>query len=158
MDINLLLEKYLNTYKDYQIPGVTDVYTLSDVFVNPSRKDIYDARFDYATEMHDDSVRFIADEKKKRVFVWGAYNGLHQDIWNHIKKDISDSRKLYEADDLLMGVYDVKKRKVTFESRRFFTPKAYETIQQKDWSFADKWIPNLSMEWEKISGKNRFTS
>lgn len=146
--IDLLLERYLNTYRWEYLPGMTND---TEVFVNPSRKEILDSMRNPQGGSDDTAVRFILDDTNKQVYVWGAFQGLHSDMWGKIRKDIGDSRKIYHTGTLLMGVYTPKEKKVTFESKRYFTPKSYYDAQNTDWSWSNKWIPNTNEAWKKLN-------
>ena len=60
-----------------------------DIFVNPTKRDMKELVFD---------CRFIADNKKKKLYVWDAWRAYHQDVAEKIFgsfDDTSDEKKLY---------------------------------------------------------------
>jgi len=66
-----------------------------DIFVNPTFKEMGDA--------NDFGVRFIADNKTKKLYVWGAANCIHKDAWKEISgKD--DEIKLSQKGIVFEGV------------------------------------------------------
>jgi hypothetical protein len=147
-----LTEKFLNTYRWELIPS-TGIMQDTDVFVNPSRKDIRDAMGN-EDQGRQDSVRFIADNKKKVVYVWGAFLGLHEDIWFHINKETGQNRKLYTDGELLVGVYTPRSGKAEFESRNYYSIQAWAKLKLSDWEWATRYIPSIEKELDKLSAIN----
>lgn len=145
--INLLLEKYLNTYRWDLMPSV-GILQDTDVFVNPSRKDFVDAMSN-EDQGKQESVRFMADSDTMNVYIWGAYLGLHHDIWKHLHKDGLIKTELYKSPNLMVGVYNPKTKKVEMESKRLYVPHVWQRIKDADWTWADKYIPNVSGALEK---------
>jgi hypothetical protein len=50
----------------------------AEIFVNPSKKELRDA---------GEAIRFIADNKNKKLYVWNATHAFHKETWKSIKKD-----------------------------------------------------------------------
>jgi hypothetical protein len=131
--IDQLLEKYLETITYKLIPGLDNN---TDIFLNPDRND--------RTEMFNDednythAMRFIADDKKKKVYGFVA-STLHRDVW----EKVGDGRKLYQADDLLVGVL-MKNGIVKYESSFMYLEPVWYRLLEKDWKWADKNIRGLS--------------
>ena len=88
-NIDLVLEKWLTAFKKYG-------HTL-EVFENPSKKEMrgWETRF-----------RFIADAKRKKVYMWPATGAVHVDAWLHIKKMLNDSRPLYKSSTIVPGTVE----------------------------------------------------
>jgi len=61
-----------------------------EVFVNPSKKEL----------KRIPEIRFIADNKKKKVYAWDSEFAIHTDVWDKI----GDSRDIYDSDTLLSGL------------------------------------------------------
>ena len=87
--VDILLEKWLTAFKKYG-------HTL-EVFENPSKKEM---------KGWEDRFRFIADAKRKKIYMWPASGAIHGDAWTHIKKELNDSRPLYKSSTLIPSVYD----------------------------------------------------
>ena len=133
--MNLLFERFLNTYKYDLMPGISEVV---DVFLNPSSKELREMGDNYAK-----SVRFIADSKKKAVYMFDGTKALHREMWHGISTELKDSRKLYNNSDLLVGVIQ-NNRDVLFESNYLYPLGVWEKIYDTDWKWADKYIKGLS--------------
>ena len=136
--IDLLLEKYLNTYEYSIVPGLPIQY---DVFENPSSKEIREC-------MTNGGARFIADNKTKTVYMWDGEQALHRETWFFIsKKDKHDTRSLYKTEDLLVGV--MTKSDVKFESNFIYALGTWQRIYATDWSWANRYVKNLTKFLEK---------
>ena len=57
------------------------------IFVNPSNKEMKD--------IDSEELRFTADSKTKKVYVWDANEAIHNDVWDEASSSIWDSGKFY---------------------------------------------------------------
>lgn len=133
--IEQLLEKYLDTIEYSLVPGLK---TSVEVFVNPSSKERTDMLND-KDSYPSGSLRFIADDKKKVVYAF-ASSTLHSDVW----EKIGDGRSLYKEDSLLVGTLQKVGQVVKYESNFLYWDNPWNRLMKKDWSWADRYIPNLS--------------
>lgn len=134
-EIEILVEKYLNTYSYDLVPGFPQSV---EIFINPSKKELRETSDNYAK-----STRFIADNKKKVVYVFDGTKALHREMWEGIAKEQGDSRRIYKTEDLLVGVFQ-NNRDVMFESNYIYPLGIWERIYATDWKWADKYIKGLS--------------
>lgn len=66
-----LKEEYLTRVKSM-------IARSTEVFVNPSKKELMEI---------GQVIRFIADDKNKKVYVWDAVKAFHKQTWRQIKDD-----------------------------------------------------------------------
>ena len=73
-----------------------------EVFVNPSTKELKEVD-------NGDGVRFTADSKSKRVYVWDADKAIHNSVWDE-ESSISKGRDFNSAscDEVLHGTCELK--------------------------------------------------
>jgi len=89
-----LTEKWFTT-------GKTDIWNSKkfkplEIFINPSKGEL---------NKISKHVRFMADDKTKKVYAWDGTIGLHSDVWNNIlKKRLKDRRK-YDDKTFLRAAY-----------------------------------------------------
>jgi len=70
----------------------------SMIFVNPNKNEMVDMPF----------VRFIADGKLKRIYVWSATEGgVHQDVWVKVLKK-SGSVYVNQGEEFVIGIASLK--------------------------------------------------
>lgn len=132
-DIELILEEWIAAFNQYG--------HYIEVFANPSSKDLKD--------IGTKNVRWIADLKKKKVYMWNALGAMHGDAWVKIKKEIKDDRSLYRSGDLLTGVTEAGKSRT--DSMKGVSPVNRKKLKDADWSFAERYIPDIKSVVEKIS-------
>lgn len=83
VDLIKLIEEYFTTY--------SRMGNTTEVFVNPSRKELIDAIRVY------DGVRFIADPNTKKVYIW-SIDVLHQFMYDYTLKIPTEFKKLLKGD------------------------------------------------------------
>lgn len=74
------LQSYL-TNEEYltRLKGLGKVKSY-EVFLNPSKKEMKELPV---------NIRFIAHIKEKKIYVWDAFAGLHDDVWQELRhKDL----------------------------------------------------------------------
>jgi len=105
-----------------------------EIFENPSKKEFLDAA---AIGIVEKYVRFIADPKRKKVYVWSA-NAIHADMVpeiynksyaNVIFKVLPGTAKQQGGRWVIIATDEVE-----------VTPDRYNWIMQHDWSWADRYI------------------
>lgn len=85
------LEAYLNEKYFKRIKGRYG--TSFEVFVNPTKKELMEAG------AGDYGVRFIADNKYKKLYVWNALKLIHQEAW----ESMGFSGHIIYKDDYMLG-------------------------------------------------------
>jgi hypothetical protein len=133
--IDMLLEKYFDAF---QYMGDT-----KEIFVNPSKRELrelFTGTSDYV------SIGFICDLMDDKIYYFLRKGIIHQDAFNHIKP----GKKLYKDSRWLTGefqLYQGKMQDVNFKSFKSFSDKqVIKEALYSDWSFFDKWIPNIDKE------------
>ena len=101
-----------------------------EIFENPSRKEMREA-------MDKFGLRFIADSKNKKVYVWKSSEMLHSHAWTEIKKETGDTRKLYKTPELLTGQF---KTKAISDSSGFLHQDTRNEMKSLDWSWTNRWF------------------
>jgi hypothetical protein len=111
-----------------------------EIFVNPTRKEMIG--FD------EDGFRFLADAKKKKLYIFHPYI-LHEmaayDIWG-------DDIELYKAPWILLGASSGKRPSIDYltpfeeGAKRIFGKKYYEELKNYDWSWLKKYIDTKELE------------
>lgn len=135
MDIEQLLEKFLTGYKSPQRPG-TDV----EVFVNPTQAEVREVQ--RASEFK--AIRFIVDSRNKKVYMWASELMLHLQMWNNLKKELGDSRKIYSCPSLLSG--ELEKNGYDWYSMSLNDPEDKIQFYLDDWKWVDKYLPNFNRD------------
>jgi hypothetical protein len=128
--IELLLEKFLTAY---QGPWGDEYF---EIFVNPTKREMKDIQ-----DKHR-NIRFIADSKKRKVYVFST-NSLHRRTWDeHIAPETGDSRKMY-SDETLFGGAMEGNTLVNYGVQDGLYPKdvlAEWVLHPDVWKFAQKWF------------------
>lgn len=122
VNIDPLLEKYLIGFKKYG--------KIVDIYENPTKKELREIGKD---------IRWIADSKRQKVYMWPAIQSIHLDAWLQIKKELNDSRPLYKSDTIMTGVTFPDGRSVMF-SAKAYGPEARARMRQEDWSFTSRYF------------------
>jgi hypothetical protein len=130
-----LNEKFFNAFKHR---GLT-----KEIFVNPSKKEMREL---FSGTDNYVSIGFICDLIDDKIYYFLRANIIHQDAFNHIKTGI----KLYQDARYLTGqfqMYNGRMNDVDFQSMSAFS-NMYVTreVLHSDWSFFDKWIPDIDGE------------
>lgn len=116
-------EKYLARFKDLFIDSSTEIY------VNPSMRDLKELK---------NSVRFIADAKTKRVYVWNAMDLFHKSAWERLKEKGHGKGGEYDrTNHVVAGEGRKKGRKIVVDPGMMIFIRGNF---QYDWSFAEKYI------------------
>lgn len=64
-----------------------------EIFINPSKKELREFK---------DDIRYIADLKKKKIFVWDAWGPLHDELWDiKLNRDLKND---IQKGDVIAGV------------------------------------------------------
>ena len=128
--IDMLLEKFLNAYNDPWGNGTLEI------FVNPTKREMKDI-----TDKHR-NLRFIADSKKRKMYVFPS-NALHRRTWDeHIAPVIGDSRRMY-ADETLFGGAIEGTTIINYGVQDGLYPNdvlAEWVLHPDVWKFAQKWF------------------
>ena len=128
------LRKYLNesflTYIKSSFGG--EPY---EVFVNPSKREIY--KFD--------TIRFVLDNKTKKMYAWDGELGIHGDTWDSIEKlpefnKIAKGKCIYSDYPLLAGVAIKKGGKFVYSYSDTVDRGNRKNI---DWTWAKYYISGL---------------
>lgn len=125
--IDALLEKFLTAYTNN---GYNEIY------VNPTKREMRDI------QNAQGELRFIADKKKKNVYVFPV-NAYHRATWNdHIAKELGDSRKMYADDTLFGGAIEDGVVENWGFSDGYYKPSilADWVLNPDEWKFAQKWF------------------
>ena len=142
-DIDLLVEKYTSSLKNWG--------HMTDIFVNPSRKEFNEVA---KSAGEYGSVGFIADNTNNKIYVFQRSTIIHEQAWDEVK---TDKRKLYTDSTVLTGELLTTgprtKPKLNFNSfENFAKRQTIIEMMTTDWSYFDRWIPNLNKEIEKAFG------
>ena len=128
--IDILLEKFLNAYNDPWGNGTLEI------FVNPTKREMRDIM-----DKHR-NVRFIADSKKRKMYVFPS-NALHRRTWDeHIAPVIGDSRRMYADETLFGGAVEGNQiSNYGFQDGFYQNWILAEWVLHPDvWKFAQKWF------------------
>ncbi len=129
-----LTEKWIKSFKERGPFGKVGDKVV-EVFVNPSKSELRDAsgnaEFDAISGKY---VRFMADMKKKRIYVWDP-ESIHRDTW----KEFGDGRN-WTDHTLLSGVAQIKKGKWKFTESDEGVRRNLRVFDVEDWEWANKWI------------------
>lgn len=116
----------------------------TEIFVNPSWSEI--SKID---EVEQRGVRFIADPKKKKIYVWPAYEAIHLTVFEKaMKKNWTDKFNYF------MG--EAKKRGdqlIVFASDSLeYAPEKYSWIANINWSWTKRYnidVDTYLKKWKK---------
>jgi hypothetical protein len=128
--IDLLIEKYLGRAETgmgwKESPG-------GEVFVNPSNSELNDAGGS------DKIVRFIADSKAKKLYVWYYKGGYHQDVDEEFAGSTESGLDDFDA---LWGVAKKEKGKWYFfvSDSQGFPTGSIHSDNIKKWTDKYKWL------------------
>lgn len=130
--IDQLVEKFLTTGKF--------MTTYFEVFENPNKHEI--------NKEFNNNTRFIADIKRKRIYMWDSNLSTHEQAWDAIKDDLKDNRNLFETDTLLCGTND--RWGHSWHSQDGPEESMKKKIRKHDWSFILRYVPVSKEELKKI--------
>lgn len=127
--------KYIN--EEY-LTRATDSYGNSlEIFVNPSTKDLKDMKGTF--------VRFIANTKKKRVYVWDGSYLIHSSVWKELVNQGYEKRlSVYGPDHLLAG-YARKRGGALYVDHETFNCEN-TNFEKHDWKWIDKYVKDFTKE------------
>jgi urate oxidase len=106
---------------------------LIEVFVNPSQKEL-------RRQATEGWIRFIADNKTKKLYIWGGLIELHDIVWRRMK---IDSRKATNSSSLLSGSAKKKGTRFTMvdsSTLRLGKEEVISDIKNTDWSWIERYI------------------
>ncbi len=101
-----------------------------EFFVNPSKKEMKDASGGGGGRAGSVAIRFIADLKKKKVYVWHPHF-MHHSAW----KEIGDKRVYSNDVTLLAGIAEERGSNWVMTSSTGIGGKPIE-----DWKWVEKYI------------------
>lgn len=138
------LKTYLNEkfFDAFQYFGST-----VEIFVNPSKRELRDLYASFKGSSYG-SIGFICDLIDDKIYFFSRKMIIHQDAFNHIKpsgpKLYKDSR--YLTGELVLGSGG-KVQSLNFNSfKQFSDDQVKMEALDSDWSYFDKWIPNINDE------------
>ena len=115
-----------------------------DIWVNPSKKELRDLYMETKDNSWG-SIGFICDITNDKIYFFSRKHIIHQDAFNHIDKS---NRRLYKDSTFLTGEMEMgngKVNNINFNSfKSFSNTEVIKEMLDLDWSFFDKWIPNLN--------------
>jgi len=122
-----------------------------DIFVNPSKRELRELYNSFRDQSYG-SVGFICDLMDDKIYFFSRKHIIHQDAWNHINKG---GPKLYHDSRYLTGELTLgskgKVQGMNFDSfSGFSTTDVKREALDSDWSYFDKWIPNINDELHKF--------
>jgi hypothetical protein len=132
---NYLNEKFFNAFKEGS--------KTKEIFVNPSKKELREM---FRAGSNYVSIGFICDLIDDKIYYFLRAGIIHQSAFDHIKP----GKRLYKDSRWLTGEFqlrDGKMRDVNFSSFKAFSD--FDVIKEalhSDWSFFDKWIPDIDGE------------
>lgn len=117
-----------------------------EVFVNSGKSEI-------RKEMGN-NVRFIADDKKLKVYFWKADIATHDVVWDDVIRKETNDRRSYPDETLLGGVITGNKLKMDIENEKFNTwfSEHYniKPLITTDWNWANKWIKGIDSSLDRM--------
>lgn len=135
------LQSYL---KEAYYSGFIKRSHMIDIFVNPTLKELREL---YASSDEYGSIGFICDMKEQNIYFFSRENIIHQEAFDHIKS----GTKLYKNPNYLAGEFKTKNNKPIGLNFNMFDKMTDDTKAYKmDWSYFNKWIPNLNDEYKKF--------
>jgi len=125
----MLVEKYVTAYKKWD--------DTIEIFVNPTKREIKDTMGDNRGQL-----RFIADSKNKKVYIFPR-SSMHATTWNeHISKAIGDKRRMYADETLFGGALENNSVENWGFQDGLYQPEilAEWVLHPEIWKFAQKWF------------------
>jgi len=117
-----------------------------EVFVNPTIKEII--------EINSNEIRFVADNKKKKFYIWDANLEIHVGIWDNV---IGDSNREFNDKTLFTGITKVKDGKLHIKrsdeleySKKTVERSVIQSLFENDWDWVDKYIIDFSRYIKKM--------
>lgn len=132
--INKILEAYQGRVKAFG--GSTEV------FVNPTRTEIQSAyKESLGSGRNEGGLRFLADNKSKKVYVWNAYVATHDNVAMMISIDLA-SRYELKDNSVLPGDATVKSGKAVMilTYRELNHPNSFYSVPLVDWSWVNPFV------------------
>ncbi|HUS50735.1 MAG TPA: hypothetical protein VMZ91_11265 [Candidatus Paceibacterota bacterium] len=138
------LDKYLKNKKlmEEWADSIKPHKKTYEIFVNPSRKEMLEV----VNKDVDMAFRFIADSRTKKLYVFN-YNLMHVDVCE--KLGMLTIYKSQTKPDIVAGEGKLNPTGTNAHMTNSFnldmlTPKGVNYLHSKDWSWANKWIINIS--------------
>jgi len=111
-----------------------------EIFTNPTKREFKEIGQDYPM------IRFMANKKNKRVYIFRVRGYVHNQAWNELKKQGIEKGGGYYSEakkgNILGGYCELKGGKWiilssdTLESE----PRTFSKIIKGDWSWVDKYV------------------
>uniref|UniRef100_A0A6M3K3V2 Uncharacterized protein n=1 Tax=viral metagenome TaxID=1070528 RepID=A0A6M3K3V2_9ZZZZ len=118
----------------------------TEVFINPTIKEIMG--------IGSNDIRFVADNKKKKFYIWDAYKNIHVSIWDNV---IGDSNREFNDKTLFTGIAKLKGGKMhmhmsdELEHDKNTTERSViQSLFENDWDWVDKYIIDFSIYIKKM--------
>ena len=114
-----------------------------EIFSNPTSKEFKEVVYDEAGQK---VIRFIANKRNKRVYIFHQQGYTHPEAWNELKKQNIEKGSSYLSESKkgnLLGGYGMLKggKCVLFSSEPIdYDPWDYTKIIKGNWSWVDKYI------------------
>ena len=149
--ITILSEEYLTVSKNMQ--GVP-----IEVYVNPTNQDFLDLSKAASKEKRSlDAVRFIADDRSKKVYMVDAYLVNH-DGFRKILGLSADYKNTFQLFDGIAGITNNRVTEVAWDKYSIFVKNAsgyqghgdfvtcrwFDNTLKINWSWVDKYFPGFS--------------
>ena len=131
--IDLVLEKYLTADKSPVRAG-----EMVEIFYNPTPSEMREIQRSYGMG----AIRFIADDRTKKIYMWNAELMLHLQAWMKIKSEVGDNRRLYSTFTLMSGEY-YKDGSYDWYSMTLNDQDDLTLMYVADWSWTDKFIKGM---------------
>ena len=117
-----------------------------EIFVNPSKRELREM-YTIFKDAGFGSIGFICDNIDDKIYFFSREHVIHQDAFNKIKPS---GPKLYRDSRYLTGEFMLsngKVRTMNFSSfKSFADDRVISEILSSDWSYFDKWIPDIDGE------------
>ena len=129
-DIDMVAEKFIH--------GFMNGRYMVEVFVNPSKRDIKNARD--AEGAYSKNLRFIADGNTKKVYAWNAAICLHDQMLRELQSEgfIGRSTKLYHDPDVTSGEWNTNDEIELYYNVAWGPDEMGNVILDGDWAWVDK--------------------
>jgi hypothetical protein len=141
-----LAERWIHSYKDQRggIKAGQEIFV--EVFVNPTKGEFKDAAGSTTWDrIRGQFVRFFADMKKKKVYIWHP-ESIHSAAW----KQIGDGRSVAD-ETILAGAAKLERGKWRMADSDSGVSRNLYKYRPEDWEWANKWIDVTSYleEWQE---------
>lgn len=134
-----LLEEYFNTKKvhGFDVP----------IYRNPTLGEVKSLK---ATNV---GVRFIADSKFRKVYIWDASKSIHNEIfsflvslgvesWDNLDYCVNGIANVSDSGQLTFTVWDFAARPGEMDNEKV---NYFKRVKSQDWRWLDRYIPGASV-------------